>query len=112
MNLQEIAKENISIFEGAITPPFPLKGDYRQVEVFSPEGLDAQKRESLLKGLPTYENTEIEVNKLDTVASAKIYAEKGENVASLNFASAINQGGGFRHGSIAQEEDICRKSTL
>lgn len=32
--------------------------------------------------------------------------------AILNFASAKYPGGGVRHGSIAQEEDICRNSTL
>lgn len=34
------------------------------------------------------------------------------NVAILNFASAVNAGGGFLYGAIAQEEDLARCSAL
>lgn len=33
-------------------------------------------------------------------------------VLVLNFASPVNPGGGVRKGSSAQEEDLCRKSSL
>lgn len=41
------------------------------------------------------------------------YIQTGiENKCILNFASAKYPGGGVRHGSIAQEEDICRNTLL
>lgn len=54
-----------------------------------------------------------------TVVSAKRsfeaaadYARAGKKVCVHNFASATNPGGGVTHGSSAQEECLCRCSTL
>lgn len=38
--------------------------------------------------------------------------KKEKNVLVLNFANPVNPGGGVRRGARAQEEDLCRKSSL
>lgn len=47
-----------------------------------------------------------------TLEASEKYAKQGKRVCVLNFASATNPGGGVVHGSSAQEEAICRCSTL
>ena len=47
-----------------------------------------------------------------TLEAAEAYVKQGKKVCVLNYASATNPGGGVRNGSSAQEEAICRCSTL
>lgn len=47
-----------------------------------------------------------------SLEAAENYAKQGKKVCVLNFASATNPGGGVVSGSSAQEECICRCTTL
>ena len=56
------------------------------------------------------EEARIVVSRKRTLEAAVAY--KGMNTAVLNFASAVSPGGGVRGGSFAQEESLCRCTTL
>lgn len=58
------------------------------------------------------EEASIIVSKKRTFEAAEQYAKKGMKTCVLNFANAVHPGGGVFHGAGAQEESLCRTSTL
>lgn len=67
--------------------------------------------------LPDYDaaanqNTRVQVANETTLLAAHRLAQNNLKPLALNFANGVNPGGGFLHGSRAQEEVLCRSSAL
>ena len=61
---------------------------------------------------PKTDKAMIVVSNKRSLEAAEAYVKQGKKVCVLNFASATNPGGGVVNGSSAQEECICRCTTL
>lgn len=108
MNYIQIAKETMQItadccydYNGTkVTLP---SADYSVAEVWSPE-----RSAALLTDIPDKETAQITVVNQDSFQAASAF----EAPLVMNFANAYMPGGGFKMGSPAQEESLCRCSTL
>ena len=112
MNLIKVANETIQICKEARYEIegeqviFP-QGRYESVEVITPKmGEDLLALENKAKN--SGKMCRILIENSDSYAAARAY----ENALVMNFANAHNPGGGFRLGATAQEEALCRCSTL
>ena len=59
-----------------------------------------------------YKSTVIELRDQDSVDAAREMSNLGYKTALVNFANRHIPGGGYRKGRLAQEEGICRRTTL
>ncbi len=120
MNLFKKAKPDslVEMFEKTIEYFENGKGklsreEYTEAKVFLPDEVD----EICSKEFETANNEKkccFSVSNDDSYTAARKLAEKyKENrVLVLNFANPVNIGGGVEFGARAQEEDLCRKSSL
>jgi uncharacterized protein (TIGR02452 family) len=55
---------------------------------------------------------DISVVNLDTLVAAQELVDDYPSTAILNMASFSHPGGGWKHGALAQEEELCRRTTI
>lgn len=112
MNNIDIANKTIQI----IRKGYYMRGDqmvklpsvdYKGVEVYTPERIRKLGNGFLADNQSGREGT-IQVINSDSYEAARGY----DHVMVMNFANAAVPGGGFRLGATAQEEALCRNSTL
>jgi uncharacterized protein (TIGR02452 family) len=89
-----------------------LKDCVEGTRLFRPGEMQAIRAEALSKpSMPTRSVIEVE-NETTLSGIARLLHEGCAPVLALNFASAMNPGGGFLNGSQAQEESLARSSGL
>lgn len=92
----------------------------KTVKVFLPEDVHALENNSLSEHIHVLGNCGYGCENIDSFTLARrnykdysyLFNDKDKEILVLNFANPVNPGGGVRRGARAQEEDLCRTSSL
>ena len=118
---QELAEQAVEIVERgsyqsatsrAVDIAASVRACLEGTEFFSPEALAGIRQEVLGRPSDGFATSFEVVNETTLAGVTRLLADRKEPVAALNFASAMNPGGGFLNGSQAQEESLARSSAL
>ena len=92
------------------------KKQIKKCFVYLPEDIQSMTKPEKLLPVPETEGLGIGCKNTDSFSMAMEQRALGldseKNILVLNFANPFNPGGGVRDGAHAQEEDLCRKSSL
>lgn len=128
MNLITVLSDTLGLWEkeyyqseGQMKPLKLSMQETVEAEVFLPDQIGHLLHKTDCKPVSQEKSCTIRCRKIDTFSCAchkymELANENGsvqnKDTAVLNFANPVHPGGGVRYGARAQEEDLCRRSSL
>ena len=106
------------LYNGRVVPLKTGLDRMREVRVYLPDEVGRICAESSLSQKPLHNRCKISCENTDSFTMAREMLcdpetfARGDRVLVLNYANPVNIGGGVRRGAKAQEEDLCRQSSL